>query len=134
MGNRLLVVQALMLGSLASWPALASPERPMPAASETIAPAPKLGRNSQRTSFLGVDEIRPGMIGYGLTVFQGTEPARFPVRVIGVLHKFRPLEDIILIQSDDPRLKYSGAVAGMSGSPIYIQGKLIGAFAYGFSF
>src|SRR5262249_47190351 len=58
----------------------------------------------------------------------------FNVRVIGVLHKFVPMEDIILINSDDPRLKYSGGVAGMSGSPIFLEGKLAGAFAYGFQF
>jgi len=74
------------------------------------------------------------MTGYGLTVFQGVKPDRFNVRVIGVLHKFVPLEDIILIESDDPRLKYAGGVAGMSGSPIFLEGRLAGAFAYGFQF
>ena len=89
---------------------------------------------SERIETIGVKDIKPGMKGYGLTVFQGTKPERFEVHVIGVLHNFRPLEDIILIMCDDPRLKYSGGVAGMSGSPIYIEGKLAGAFAYGFQF
>src|SRR6185295_12936569 len=79
-------------------------------------------------------EVRPGMTGYGLTVFQGTKADRFNVRVLGVLHKFRPLEDVILIDSDDVRLKHSGAVHGMSGSPIFIEGRLAGAFAFAFSF
>src|SRR5215475_8659184 len=83
---------------------------------------------------ISVKDVKPGMTGYGLTVFEGTKPERFNVRVIGVLHKFVPMEDIILINSDDPRLKYSGGVAGMSGSPIFLEGKLAGAFAYGFQF
>ncbi len=79
-------------------------------------------------------EVRPGMKGYGLTVFEGTHPERFDVRVIGVLRNFLPKQDIILIQSDDPRLLHSGIVAGMSGSPIYIEGRLAGALAYGWHF
>ena len=73
-----------------------------------------------------VKDIRPGMVGYGLTVFSGTKPERFPVRVVGVLPKHTSLMDIILVESDDPRLKHSGIVAGMSGSPIYFDGKLAG--------
>ena len=83
---------------------------------------------------LAVKDILPGMTGYGLTVFQGTKPERFPIRVVGVLRNFMPQTDIILIRSDDPRLLHVGIAAGMSGSPIYIDGKLIGALAYGWSF
>lgn len=81
-----------------------------------------------------VRDVRPGMTGYGLTVFKGTQPERFPVRVIGVMHRFLPQTDIILIESDDSRLKHSGIAAGMSGSPIYLDGKLAGALAYGWTF
>jgi hypothetical protein len=81
-----------------------------------------------------VSEVRAGMKGYGLTVFHGTRPERFDIRVIGVLKNFLPKQDIILIQSEDPRLLHSGIVAGMSGSPIYIEGRLAGALAYGWSF
>lgn len=81
-----------------------------------------------------ISEIRAGQTGYGLTVFKGTKPERFNIRVIGVLHNFLPKQDIILIQSDDPRLLHSGIVAGMSGSPIYIEGRLAGALAYGWHF
>ena len=52
----------------------------------------------------------------------------------GVLRQFQPQLDIILIVSDDERLKHSGIAAGMSGSPIYLEGKLAGALAYGWSF
>jgi len=84
--------------------------------------------------FMALSAVRPGMTGHGLTVFSGTRPERFSVRVIGVLRQFQPQLDIILIDSDDARLKHSGIAAGMSGSPIYLEGKLAGALAYGWSF
>src|SRR5262245_59936079 len=71
--------------------------------------------------FIPVADVKAGMTGYGLTVFEGTRPERFPVRVIGVLHNFLPKQDVVLIRSEDPRLKHSGIVAGMSGSPIYVD-------------
>ncbi|MCU1279380.1 MAG: hypothetical protein JWM53_2926, partial [bacterium] len=85
-------------------------------------------------SIMPISEVRAGMKGYGLTVFQGLKPERFDIRVISVLHNFLPKQDIILVQSDDPRLIHSGIVAGMSGSPIYIQGRLAGALSYGWHF
>lgn len=78
-----------------------------------------------------LSEVRPGMRGHGLTVFQGTTPERFDIEVIGVLHQFLPRQDLILIRMDHPLLQRSGTVGGMSGSPIYIEGRLIGALAYG---
>jgi len=88
----------------------------------------------QGPSTIAVDAIRPGMTGYGLTVFRGTEPERFDVEVIDVLHGFRPDQDLILIRTPHPRLRETKAVGGMSGSPIYIDGKLAGAYAYGWPF
>ncbi len=88
----------------------------------------------QGPSTISVDDIRPGMTGYGLTVFRGTEPERFDVEVIDVLHGFRPDQDLILIRTPHPRLERTKAVGGMSGSPIYIDGKLAGAYAYGWPF
>src|SRR5438105_2704770 len=90
---------------------------------------------SPRVRTIPLDEIKPGMTGYGLTVFEGTKPERFDVRVVGVLRNFLPKQDIILIRSEDPRLLHSGIVAGMSGSPIYLDGgRLAGALSYGWSF
>jgi hypothetical protein len=74
------------------------------------------------------------MTGYGLTVFSGTKPQRFNVRVVGVLRHFLPKQDIILIRAEDERLTHTGIAAGMSGSPIFLEGKLAGALAYGWSF
>lgn len=87
---------------------------------------------------IAVDEVRAGMTGYGLTVFRGARPERFDIRVIDVLHHFLPQQDLILIQSEDPRLVHSGIVAGMSGSPVYLHtadgDRLAGALAYGWPF
>lgn len=84
--------------------------------------------------FIGVDEIRPGMKGYGLSVFQGTEPERFDVEVIDVLRNFRPAQDLILLRTPHPLLDRARGVAGMSGSPIYLDGRLAGAYAYGWPY
>ncbi|QQR91552.1 MAG: hypothetical protein IPJ88_07475 [Myxococcales bacterium] len=78
-----------------------------------------------------VEAIRPGMKGYGLTVFKGTRPERFDVDVIGVLHNFQPDQDLVLVRTTHPLLEHANTVAGMSGSPVYINDKLIGAYAYG---
>lgn len=83
---------------------------------------------------IGVDEIRPGMTGYGLTVFRGTAPERFDVEVIDVLHNFRPDQDLILVRTDHRILRTAVTVGGMSGSPIYLDGRLAGAYAYGWPF
>ena len=74
------------------------------------------------------------MVGEALTVFQGTKPEPFKVRVVSVLRNFLPKQDVILIRAEDPRVEHSGIVAGMSGSPVYIDGKLVGAVAYAWSF
>jgi SpoIVB peptidase S55 len=87
-----------------------------------------------RRPILRVADIKPGMRGYGLTVFRGEMPERFDVEVIDVLHKFRPDQDLILIRTKHPILEQAIAVGGMSGSPVYIDDKLIGAYAYGWSF
>ena len=84
--------------------------------------------------FIHVDEIQPGMRGYGLSVLRGTAPERFDVEVIDVLHNFRPNQDLILIRTPHPLLDRARGVAGMSGSPIYLDGRLAGAYAYGWSY
>ncbi len=93
------------------------------------------GVNAQSApGFIHVDEIRPGMKGYGLSVFRGSEPERFDVEVIDVLHQFRPNQDLIIIRTPHPLLDRARGVAGMSGSPIYLDGRLAGAYAYGWSY
>jgi hypothetical protein len=79
-------------------------------------------------------DVRPGMVGEALTVFQGTRPEPFKVRVVAVMRNFLPKQDVILVRAEDARVEFSGIVAGMSGSPVYVDGKLVGALAYAWSF
>ncbi len=81
-------------------------------------------------------QIRPGMKGYGLSVFKGTTIERFPITVLGVLERFDFDMDAILIRIDGGTVvkRQSGVIAGMSGSPIFINGKLVGAIAFGWGF
>lgn len=93
-----------------------------------------LARGDAKPRTIGVDEIKDGMKGYGLSVFKGTEPERFEVEVVGVLHNFRPGQELILVNTKHPRLAITKNVRGMSGSPIYLDnGRLAGAYAYSWS-
>ncbi len=87
-----------------------------------------------RSDILPVSKIKRGMKGYGLTVFEGTKPERFDVEVIDVLRDFLPRQELILIKTKHPRLEVAKVVAGMSGSPVYLEGKMVGAYSYGWSF
>jgi hypothetical protein len=87
-----------------------------------------------RADIIPVDKIKKGMKGYGLTVFAGTTPEKFGVEVIDVLRNFRPHQELILVKTIHPRLDIAKVVAGMSGSPIYLDGKMAGAYAYGWTF
>jgi hypothetical protein len=78
-----------------------------------------------------VDQIHPGMRGFALTVFQGIKPESMDVEVLGVLHNVNgPKGDIILVRLHGTKVEYTGVVAGMSGSPVYLDGKLAGALAF----
>lgn len=81
-----------------------------------------------------LDQVRRGQTGYGLTTMKGTTPERFTFEVIGVNKNFLPKMDIILVKSDDPKLAIPGFWRGMSGSPMFIDGKLACAFSYGYRF
>jgi hypothetical protein len=78
-----------------------------------------------------LSEIKPGMKGEAYTVFQGTRPEKMGVEVLGILRNMAgPKGDVILVRLTGAKAEYTGVVAGMSGSPVYIDGKLIGALAY----
>ncbi len=87
-----------------------------------------------QVELMPLDQVRPGMTGYGRTVFSGDSIEEFQVRIIGTLNNFAPRKDIILAELLGDRLRHTGVVAGMSGSPVYVDGKLVGALAYGWSF
>jgi hypothetical protein len=78
--------------------------------------------------------VRPGLVGEAFTVFEGVKPEPFKVRVLSVVPNFLPKQDIILVRAEDPRVATCGIAAGMSGSPVYVDGKLMGAISYGWSF
>src|SRR5256714_8417624 len=67
-----------------------------------------------------ISEVKPGMKGYGLSVFSGTKIERFDVEVVSVLKNFNPHYDVVLINSHGQNLEHTGAIAGMSGSPIFL--------------
>jgi hypothetical protein len=78
-----------------------------------------------------VSQIHTGMRGYALTVFQGVKPESMDVEVLGVLKNMNgPKGDIILVRLHGEKAEYTGVVAGMSGSPVYFEGKLAGALAF----
>src|SRR4051812_9136983 len=80
---------------------------------------------------LSLDELKPGQKGEVWTVFHGTEPEPFAVEVTGVLRNaLGPGKSLIVCELTDPRVQKMGATAGMSGSPLYIDGKLAGALSY----
>src|SRR6202046_4935322 len=86
---------------------------------------------AQPPSTIPVSQIHAGMRGVAYTVFQGVKPESMDVEVLGVLHNVNgPKGDIILIRLHGEKPEYTGVVAGMSGSPVYFNGKLAGALAF----
>ncbi|QNN24483.1 hypothetical protein HED60_20145 [Planctomycetales bacterium ZRK34] len=115
-----------------------------PAAPPQKQPAPPPGFDPAR--HMRIDEVSPGMKGYGVTVFHGATPEPFPVEVVSVEQGFSPDKAVVWIRCPDPRMQLTGPVQGMSGSPIYLWtdkdgpadqrkigagGRIIGAFAFG---
>jgi len=97
-------------------------------------PTLSIAREGSPLPIMPVSEVEPGMVGIGKTVFQGDKIEEFNVKILGTLKNFLPKKDIILAELQGDRLQYTGVIGGMSGSPIYIDGKLIGAMAYGWQF
>ncbi len=102
-----LVVSALLFGGFA------------------VAAAPQ-----ESTEIMPLSQVRAGMQGYAYTIFAGDAIEKFDLEVIGVLPNFLgPKQSIILVQLKGPHVEHTGVVAGMSGSPVYIEGKLAGALS-----
>ncbi len=84
-----------------------------------------------QSTYLPIADIRPGMVGIGRTVFEGDRLDEFKVQIIGVLHnEIGPRRDLILAKLEGGPLAHTGVIAGMSGSPVYVNGRLIGAVSY----
>jgi hypothetical protein len=83
------------------------------------------------TSLMPVEEIKPGMVGTSRTIFEGSEMTEFKVHILGVLKNVQaPQRNLILARLEGGPLAQTGVIAGMSGSPVYIDGRLIGAVSY----
>lgn len=91
-----------------------------------------LGGNQVSIPTLPLSEVKAGMKGKGKTVFEESKVEDFNVEILGVLYNVEPKKSIIIAKLDSAILEKSGVVQGMSGSPIYIDGKLVGAVAYSF--
>ena len=85
------------------------------------------------TEIMKLSEIKTGMEGEGKTIFKGSNIESFKFKVLGVLDKFVSDKSLIIAELFAPELNEGGVIAGMSGSPVYIDGKLIGSVSYGLS-
>ena len=85
-------------------------------------------------SYWQVDDLRPGMKGTGRTVMKGIKLETFDAEVLGIMKNTSPGRDLVLCRLSGLDLERTGVIAGMSGSPIYIEGKLVGAVAYAWAF
>jgi len=84
-----------------------------------------------KVQILPLNQVKAGMHGVAYTVFEGTTPEAMEVEILGVLHNMAgPKSDVILARLHGKKVEYTGVVAGMSGSPVYIDGQLVGAIAY----
>jgi hypothetical protein len=110
MTRLILSVCLAIAGAAALWAAPSAPQRPV---------------------FMPVEDVKPGMVGIGRTVFAGDRIEEFKVNVIGVLRNVTaPQRDLILARLEGGPLATTGVIQGMSGSPVYIDGKLVGAVSY----
>ncbi len=90
---------------------------------------------TNETQLFAVEDLRPGMKGVARTVFSGSEPQEFGVEILGVLPGFPgPRQSAIIARLSGSNVEKTGVFAGMSGSPVYIDGRLVGAIAFSFPF
>ena len=98
--------------------------KPKPISAEKNAQTPN-------PSIFPLDRIRPGMRGVAYTVFEGVKPEAMEVEILGILKNTNgPQSDLILARLHGQKVEFTGVVAGMSGSPVYIDGKLVGALSF----
>lgn len=111
-------------------PAQSSPASAQPPSGSTQSPTSTSGPPAN-PGFFPLSQIRPGMTGTAWTVFQGFTPEPMQVEILGVLRGARgPGQDLILARLHGDKPEYTGVVEGMSGSPVYIDGKLAGSLSY----
>lgn len=124
MTTRLLSLLLLIGSSVAAFAQNAKPNNP-PSAIQT----------PQSQEFYPLSQIRKGQRATAYTVFEGSEPKAFELEVLGVLEGFNaPKQNAIIVKLIGPDTDRTGVFAGMSGSPAYIDGKLVGAIAFAYQF
>ncbi len=97
-------------------------------------PASQSAAGPQTTPCWRVEDLRRGMKGFGRTVMVGTKVETFQIEILGVLKNTSPGRDLVLARLSGLGLEKTGVIAGMSGSPVYIANKLVGAVAYAWPF
>jgi hypothetical protein len=93
-----------------------------------------LGVSEAASVVMPLDQVKPGMKGKGKTVFAGTQIEDFDAEIIGILSNVQPKRNVILARLSGKDLESTGVISGMSGSPVYVDGKIIGAVAFSFSY
>ena len=128
--SRFSLSAALLALAFAASPGQTRPPVPM------THPAPSQQLKWDSKKFMHVSELRPGMRGYALTVFKGTKIEKFGIEILGVVAKFNEGKDYIMFRatSGPPVTRGLGIAEGMSGSPIYVGGRLVGAISLGEQF
>ncbi|MBN1503617.1 MAG: hypothetical protein JW952_00995 [Candidatus Eisenbacteria bacterium] len=86
------------------------------------------------SEFMSLEEITPGMSGKARSVFSGSRPEEFDVEIVGVIRNWRPGGDLILGRASGEKIERLGIAAGMSGTPVYVDGRLVGAIAFTWPF
>ena len=102
---------------------------PLQVGAEVVTPSVERGED-----LFALEDVQPGLSGYGLSVFAGDEPERFEVEVLGVWRNTQPSSNVILARLTGRGLESSGVIAGMSGSPVYVDDRLLGAVAFSWLF
>jgi hypothetical protein len=90
--------------------------------------------SAQSLAIFPLSEVKPGLHGVGRTVFSGTKVEQFDVEILGVLENVGPKQSVILARLSGGPLEKTGVLQGMSGSPVTINGRLVGAVALSFPF
>ena len=101
----------------------------------SVAQKPVVNATVRDSRLFALEDLRPGMKGTAQTVFSGTEPQEFGVEILGVLPGFPgPRQSAIIARLSGSNVEKTGVFAGMSGSPVYIDNRLVGAIAFSFPF
>jgi hypothetical protein len=90
-----------------------------------------LAAELDKKKYIPVSEIKAGMKGYCLTCLKGTEPVKYNLEVLSIIHNYNPGRDTILVKCSDEEFLHAGVIAGCSGSPVYLDGRLAGAMSFG---